>query len=84
MFVAEVTYGAAVSIDGLDEKRHHPLLLTEVPQILFPFARLALANATQAGGFMPLQLQPVDFRTMYLQRFADKQEGKDASEDASN
>ncbi len=74
MFVAEVTYGAAVEINGLDEKRHHPLLLTEVPQILFPFARLALANATQAGGFMPLQLQPVDFRTMYLQRFADKQD----------
>lgn len=74
MFIAEITYGAAISITGIDEKQHHPLLFIEVPHMLFPFARQILANATQAGGFTPLQLSPVDFRTMYMKRFADKPE----------
>jgi preprotein translocase subunit SecB len=72
MFVAEVVYAAALSIDGLDESQHHPLLLVEVPHLIFPYARQLLATVTQSGGFMPLQLRPVDFRSMYLQRFAKK------------
>lgn len=70
MFLAEVLYGAAVSINGLEEAKHHPLLFVEVPYMLFPFARQILASATNSGGYMPLQLSPVDFRSMYIQRFA--------------
>lgn len=82
MFIAEILYGAAVSISGLDEKKHHPLLFIEVPYMLFPFVRQILANATQAGGFMPLQLSPVDFRSMYLKRFASKEkEANQSTED---
>jgi len=72
MFIAEILYGAAVSITGLEEKQHHPLLFIDTPQMLFPFARQILANVTQAGSFMPLQLNPVDFRSMYIKRFAEK------------
>jgi len=72
MFIAEIQYAAAVSIDGIDQKKHHPLLFIEVPNMLFPFARQILASATQAGGYIPLQLSPVDFRAMYIKRFADK------------
>lgn len=77
MFLAEIKYGTTVSIHGMDEKRHHPLLFVEVPRIMFPFVRLLLSNATQSGGFTPLQISPVDFRSMYIQRF-----GKENKEDA--
>ena len=80
MFIAEIVYGAAVSITGLEEKQHHPLLLTEVPYMLFPFVRQILSNATQAGGFIPLQITPVDFRSMYIKRFSDQSENKESSE----
>ncbi len=70
MFVAEIIYAATLSIEGLDEGKHHPILLIEIPQLLFPFARQVLAGVTQAGGFNALHLRPVDFRSMYLQRFA--------------
>ena len=79
MFVAEVVYAATVSINGLEEKKHHPLLLVEVPHMIFPFARQILAHITQSGGFMPLQLAPVDFRTMYLKRFAGEQAETDTA-----
>lgn len=72
MFLTEVVYAAALSIHGLDEKKHHPLLLIEVPHLIFPYARQIIANVTQAGGFAPLQLRPVDFRSMYLERFGKK------------
>lgn len=72
MFIAEIIFAAAVSITGIDEKKHHPLLLTEVPYMLFPFVRQILSSATQAGGYIPLNLSPVDFRTMYLKRFANQ------------
>lgn len=72
MFVADISYGATVSINGLDPKQHHPLLLIEVPQMLFPFVRQILAHSSLAGGFLPLQLQPIDFRSMYLKRFAEE------------
>lgn len=72
LFITDLTYSAAVSISGIDEKHHHPLLFVEVPQLIFPYARQIITNITQSGGFMPLQLAPVDFRAMYLKRFADK------------
>ncbi|MCI5059489.1 MAG: protein-export chaperone SecB [Alphaproteobacteria bacterium] len=84
MFLAECVYGAAVSITGLEEKRHHPLLFTEVPHMIFPFVRQIMAGATQAGGYIPLQLNPVDFRAMYIERFANKGNGaEEAGESAA-
>lgn len=72
LFLAEIIYGTTVSVNIPDEKKHHPLLFIEVPQMMFPFARQIVSNATQMGGFRPLNLAPVDFRSMYLARFAPK------------
>jgi len=84
MFVTEVNYAAAVSIEGLEEKKHHPLLFIQVPQLLYPFARQIISDVTQHGGFMPLQLRPVDFRGMYLQEFGNQSpENEPAGENES-
>ncbi len=79
MFIAEIKYGAAVSIKGMDEKQHHPILFVEVPRMIFPFVRMILANATQTGGFIPLQMGMVNFRAMYLKRFGTKPESEENS-----
>lgn len=84
MFVAEIVYAAALSINGLDEKHHHSLLLIEVPHLIFPYARQILATVTQSGGFMPLQLRPVDFKSMYLQRFGKNGDQNEAQNDTGN
>lgn len=69
-FIAEIAYGAVVSLKDVPEDKHHPLLFIEVPRQLFPFVRQAMAQVTQGGGFAPLYLNPVDFQSMYLSRFA--------------
>ncbi|MDD3020142.1 MAG: protein-export chaperone SecB [Alphaproteobacteria bacterium] len=72
IYIAEVLYGAAVSMPSVAEEHHHPLLLVEIPKLVFPFARKVLADLIQDGGYPPLLLGPVDFAAMYLERFAKK------------
>ncbi len=83
MFITDLSYNALVSVNGLDEKKHHPLLFIEVPHMLFPFARQIISDATQAGGYMPLQLNPVDFRSLYLERFGKKNNNQEEEKKAS-
>lgn len=74
VFIAEILYGVAVSVlESVPEGQHHPLLLVEVPRLAFPFARQILSELTQGGGYPALLLGPVDFYSMYLSRFGDKE-----------
>lgn len=73
-FIAEIQYAATVSLPGLPEEHHHPMLLIEVPKTLFPFLRHTLGFLTQQGGFPPLLIGPVDFYALYMERFAKQQE----------
>lgn len=75
VFIAEAEYGALVVLKDVPEDKRHPLLLIEVPRLLFPFLRQVISNMTSEGGFPPLVLNPVDFTRLYIQRFAP-QEGK--------
>ncbi|MGE4313709.1 MAG: protein-export chaperone SecB [Pseudobdellovibrionaceae bacterium] len=72
VFIAEAEYGALVVLKDVPEDKRHPLLLIEVPRLLFPFLRQVIADMTQEGGFPPLVLNPVDFTRLYIQRFAPK------------
>lgn len=87
MFIAELQYCIAVSIDesAIPEGQIHPLLFIEVPRMAFPFARQVIADTTLRGGFPPLLLQPVDFHALYVDRFAkEMEENKRESENATN
>ena len=73
IFIAELQYGVAVSIDNsVPQDSHHPLLLIEVPRIAFPYARKIISDLTVDGGYPPLLLNPVDFQALYVQRFGQK------------
>ena len=68
MFLAELSYAAVISVgEGVDENTIHPIVMIEGPRLIFPFARAILAQTTQAGGFMPLNIQPIDFVRIYQQ-----------------
>lgn len=73
MFIAELQYGATVSLsDEVPEESHHPFLLIEIPRLIFPFARQVLSSVTVHGGYPPLLLNPVDFHALYMQRFSEE------------
>lgn len=72
VFMAEVLYSTLVSLDGVPEEQHHPLLHIEAPRYAFPFVRQIIAELTQHAGMLPLLLTPVDFRALYMQRFGEE------------
>ena len=66
LFIAELSYAAVISVGAqVDEKIIHPIVMIEGPRMIFPFVRQLLADITQAGGFTPINLQPIDFARIY-------------------
>lgn len=70
VFSVNVVYGAVAAIDeSVPEDQHHPICLIEIPRHIFPFARHVLSEVTTQGGYPPLLLNPVDFQSLYFERF---------------
>ena len=75
VFICELTYGALVKLNVPDE-HVQPLLLIEVPHLLFPYVRSIIANTTRESGLVPLTLSPIDFAALYRARILKEQESK--------
>ena len=73
VFIAELAYSGVVTLNGVAPEHVEPMLLVEVPRLLFPYARNILADVTRDGGFPPVLLQPIDFVHLWQQRRAQAQ-----------
>ena len=82
MFLVDLTYAGLVSPQGVTGNDINPLIMIEAPRLLFPFARSLISNATRDGGFMPLNIQPVDFVAIYQHNLERQAAG--AEEQAAN
>lgn len=68
VFIAELAYAAIVTLDNPPQDLIEPILLVEVPRLIFPFARAIISDVTRDGGFPPVALQPIDFAAMWHAR----------------
>jgi preprotein translocase subunit SecB len=70
-FIAEVDYAASVTIGAeVPKENAHPLLMIEIPRLIFPYARQLISDLSQQGGYPAVMIAPVDFHALYLQKFA--------------
>ena len=70
-FLAEVQQAGIFLVKGVaDGAERQKVLGADCPSILFPFAREAIAELVQRGGFPQLLLQPVNFDALYRQHVA--------------
>ncbi|MDP2699261.1 protein-export chaperone SecB [Thalassospira sp.] len=76
-FIAELQYGAVVTLNVPEEHRL-PVLLIEVPRLLFPYARKIISGLTSDGGFPPLMMHPIDFAELFRKKFAQRIEQEPA------
>src|SRR3569623_1584623 len=67
MFTFELAYAGVFRIVNVPQENLLPLVMSECPRLLFPFAREIIATAVRDGGFPPLMLDPVDFVGLYRQ-----------------
>lgn len=65
-FIIDLAYGALVLLRNVPQENHQPVIMVEVPKLLFPFAREIIANATAQGGYPPLYLTPISFEAIYV------------------
>ena len=63
-FILELSYGAVVSLNIPDEHQE-PVLMVEIPHMIYPFARQIIAQTMSNAGLPPLMLNPIDFMMMY-------------------
>ncbi|MCB1394869.1 MAG: protein-export chaperone SecB [Rhodobacter sp.] len=74
LYLVELEYGGIFLIEGLPQDQMHPFLLIECPRIVFPFARRIISDVTRDGGFPPLNLDMIDFMSMYRQQLLRQQQ----------
>ena len=74
LFLLELEYAGVFLIEGVPNEQLHPFLLIECPRLLFPFARRIVSDVTRDGGFLPLNLDMIDFMALYRQELARQAE----------
>lgn len=71
VFIAELAYGAVVTLTNPPQELIEPMLLVEVPRLIFPYARNIISDVTRDGGFPPIVLQPIDFVALWQAKRAE-------------
>jgi preprotein translocase subunit SecB len=77
-FLAEAAQSGIFTIRDVPEQDLDPILQIACPNILFPYAREAVADLITRGGFPPVHLAPVNFEALYAQRTQQQQPGNGA------
>ena len=74
-YLAEVQQAGIFGVAGFDQTNRDMVLATFCPNMLFPYARTAVANLIQDGGFPPFLLQPINFDALYAEQMRRQAEG---------
>lgn len=63
-FILELSYGAVVSL-SLPAEHEEPVLMIEIPHMIYPYARQIISTTMSNAGLPPLMLNPIDFMAMF-------------------
>ncbi len=75
-YLAEVQQAGVFGLAGFDQANRDMVLATFCPNVLFPYARTAVSNLIQDGGFPPFLLQPINFDALYAEQQRRAAEGQ--------
>jgi preprotein translocase subunit SecB len=67
IFLVELQQAGLFEIAGYSQEELSPIVGSYCPNMLFPYAREAIAATIQKGGFPEFVLQPINFDALYLQ-----------------
>ncbi len=82
LFLLEIDYVGVFQIENVPDEQLHPFLLIECPRMIFPFLRRVVSDITRDGGFPPLNLENIDFLSMYRNEIARRQSAEKPVADA--
>lgn len=73
LFILEIDYVGIFHLENIPDDQMHPFLLIECPRMIFPFLRRVVSDVTRDGGFPPLNLENIDFVSLYRNEIARRQ-----------
>jgi preprotein translocase subunit SecB len=76
-YLAEVKQAGAFAIRGFADAQLNQLLGSYCPNVLFPFAREAIAELITKGGYPQLLLAPINFDAVYAQQQRSRDQATD-------
>jgi len=79
LFILELTYASVVSLN-VPAEHIEPLLLIEIPRLIFPFARNVVTNCLTEGGLPPFMINPIDFAALYTAKKLKEAKEKEQTE----
>ncbi|GMN89284.1 protein-export chaperone SecB [Francisella sciaenopsi] len=71
-YIAEVTQSGIFTITGMNEEQVESVLNTYCANTLFPYAKRVIDSSIIKGGFLPLNLAPINFDAIYMQKKANQ------------
>lgn len=66
-FLVEVHQAGIFTVSGFEGEERDAVLGAYCPSLIFPYAREAISDLVQRGGFPQLLLQPVNFDALYYE-----------------
>ena len=84
LFLLELEYVGLFQIKNIASEQLHPFLMIECPRMMFPFVRRIVSDMTRDGGFPSLNLDVIDFVTLYRERLKQQQKEPKAAETPAN
>ena len=75
IFLVELQQAGLFEISGYDKDEMGVVIGSFCPNVLFPYAREAISNTIQKGGFPEFVLQPINFDALYQQSLQQQAEG---------
>ena len=82
LFLLEIDYVGIFQVENVPDEQMHPYLLIECPRMIFPFLRRIVSDVTRDGGFPPLNLENIDFLSLYRNEVARRQAENQPKADA--
>lgn len=68
MFLIEAKQAGIFTLRNLPEAEMEPVLAVMCPNILFPYLREVVSDASVRAGFAPVMLNPINFDVLYQQQ----------------
>ncbi len=74
LFLVELAQAGVFLVSGYEPEQKATIIGSFCPNTLYPFAREAIADLIQRGGFPQLLLQPINFDALYAQALKERTE----------
>lgn len=68
IFLSDLVYAGVLELRNIPEASVEQAIFVTGAQLIYPFARRVIADVTRDGGFPAVQLEPIDFASMYAER----------------